>query len=219
MQKCVIRGLGDVMAVPDSDERLCRMAAAGDQQAVTELLSRHCTAVRGKLSNAIEPKWRGTFDVDDIMQVTYVEVILRIREFRPVGPDSFRSWLTRIAENNLRDAIRWLRAAKRPDSRERVSASTENDSMAAIIDQVGGSSTTPSRIAIGGELRQTLEAGLVKLPPDYAQAIRLFDFEGLSAAEVGASMKRSPGACHMLHARALDRLREVLPTESKFFTR
>ncbi len=59
---------------------------------------------------------------------------------------------------------------------------------------------------------------LAKLPPDYATVIRLYDLQGKPIAEVAADLGRSEGAVYMLRARTHDRLRELLPGESKFFS-
>ena len=54
------------------------------------------------------------------MQVTYLEAFLRVTDFVPTGPNSFRLWLTRIAENNLRHYSRALpllvRATEMPEA-------------------------------------------------------------------------------------------------------
>ena len=72
----------------------------------------HGAAVARSLAADIDKQWRSVLDIEDVMQVTYMEAILQIRQFSRGGVDGFRAWLTRLAENNLIDAVRGLEAAK-----------------------------------------------------------------------------------------------------------
>ena len=59
-----------------ADTQLVRRAAAGDVDALTELLEFVGPRVRDRLR--IGPLWRSSLDADDVMQTTYLEVFLRI---------------------------------------------------------------------------------------------------------------------------------------------
>ena len=85
----------------------------------------------------------------------------------------------------------------------------------SLLENLGGTITTASRHAQKNEAKIMLEACLGQLPPDYAKVILLHELEGQSASEVAKSIGRSIGAVYMLRARALTRLRELLPSESK----
>ncbi len=206
------------MVMADSGDELLSRAVSGDQGALTALLEQCGPRVRGRLEGKIAAQWRSALDVDDVMQVTYLEAFLHIERFEPSGMGSFVAWLTRIAENNLRDAVKELGRAKRPQPKNRVRAPVGDDSYVALCELLGATSTTPSRHAARGEVRRVLESALGELPEDYAKVIRLYDLEGRSAAEVAGAMGRSTGAVYMLRARALDRLRDGLGPESAFFT-
>jgi RNA polymerase sigma-70 factor (ECF subfamily) len=201
------------------DSQLLDQAGAGDRAAMAELLRRHGPVVRSRLAARISSVWQASLDADDVMQVTYLEAFLRITSFQPRSEASFVAWLSQIAENNLRDAIKELERLKRPNPRNRVQpAPAGEDSYVALVELLGATLTTPSIQAARGELKAALDDALAKLPPDYAQVIRLYDLEGLDATEVGRRMNRSQGAVYMLLARAHDRLRDFLGTESRFFT-
>ena len=191
-------------------------AARGDTDALSALLKRFGPEVRRQLS--ISGRWQAALDVDDVMQVTYLEAFVRIREHSFDGQASFASWLRRVAENNLRDAIRALERLKRPPPSKRVAAMTYDDSAEHLIEQLGVTTTTPSRYAAAGELSEKLDAVLEALPEDYAQAVRLYDLEHKSIDETAEHLGRSRGAVHMLRARAHERLRELLGPESAFFS-
>lgn len=197
-------------------------AVEGDESALSELLRRHGPEVRVAMGHKIGVHWRSVIDEDDVMQVTYLEAFLRIGSFVPGenADDSFRGWLRRIAENNLKDAVRSLERAKRPDPRRRVQAraGANDDSYVDLVETLGVTNSTPSRAAAKVEAQSAIEKTLAKLPPDYAEVIRQYDLRGQSAEEVSKHLGRSEGAVFMLRARAHDRLRELIGTESQFFT-
>lgn len=203
-----------------SDGDLLARAAAGDREAVSALLSRHGPTVRRRLQGRIAAHWKGVLDEDDVMQVTYLEAFVRIASFQARGDPgpSFLAWLTQIAENNLRDAIRGLERAKRPDPRKRVRAANPQDSYVSLVEVLGVTSATPSRHAAGREAARAIEAALERLPPDYRAVIRMYDLEGREIADLCRELKRTSGAVYMLRARAHDRLREILGSESQFFS-
>jgi RNA polymerase sigma-70 factor (ECF subfamily) len=203
-------------SMPDPPENLLALAVSGDTAALATLLQRFGPEIRAQLR--IAGRWQSALDVDDVMQVAYLEAFLRIESFEPHGSASFARWLLRIAENNLRDAIRSLDRVKRPPPDRRVQLRTHDESAAVLIEQLGVTSTTPSRQVAAGELRDTLEAALDLLPEDYARAVRLYDLEGRPVEEAAAALGRSTGALHMLRARAHDRLRELLAPEGAFFS-
>jgi RNA polymerase sigma-70 factor (ECF subfamily) len=199
----------------EPQESWLALAVNGDTAALTALLQHFGPQVRRQLR--ISSRWQSALDVDDVMQVAYLEAFLRIGRFDPQGLPSFARWLLRIAENNLRDAIRSLDRVKRPPSDQRVQLLTRDESAAVLIEQLGVTTTTPSRQVAASELRDTLEAALALLPEDYARAVRLYDLERLPVNEAAAALGRSTGALHMLRARAHDRLRELLGSESAIF--
>ncbi len=204
------------------DAALIDSARRGDQGAVSSLLSRHGPPVRQRLNGRIGSHFRGVLDEDDVMQVTYLEAFVRIAAFspRPNAPgDSFKAWLGQIAENNLRDAIRGLERAKRPDPRRRVRSVTMQESYASLIDVLGVESVTPSREVAVKEAVNAIEDAMTKLPPDYRKVIRLYDLESRDVEDVARELGRSAGAVFMLRARAHDRLKELMGAASKFFSR
>lgn len=204
------------MMPQDDEDKLLGVAVAGDQAALSELLARHGPPLAARIAAGIGAKWRSVLDADDVMQVTYVEAFLHIRDFVPRGPGAFAAWLRRIAENNLRDAIASLSAAKRPPPERRIQTGARDESAAVLLENLGVTLTTPSLHLGRSEARSALEAAIERLPSDYARVITLYDLEALPAEEVAARLERSQGAVFMLRARALDRLRDALGTGTIF---
>jgi RNA polymerase sigma-70 factor (ECF subfamily) len=199
------------------DEALLTQAVTGDSAALATLLERHGPEVRAQLR--IDPKWTSVVDADDVMQVTYLEAFLQFGRFKPQGIPAFVGWLRRIAENNLRDAVKEMERAKRPPPDRRVSPSSYDESVSAFIGLLGVTMTTPSVVATRQESSRSFEQALSALPPDYATVIRLYDLEGRGITEVAQQMGRSAGAVHMLRTRAHEHLRELLAQDSRFFSR
>lgn len=195
---------------PEQRERVAS-AVSGDKGALGDLLETFGPDVEAAL--VISPLWRGALDAADVMQVTYMEAFGQIRTFDPQRADAFPAWLRRMAENNLRDAIRALEARKSPSPRLRVEAFA-GDASLALFDALTAGIGTPSRAARGNEAGERLRRALQCLPADYARTVQLYDLEGRSIDEVAAALGRSHGAIFMLRMRAHERLRELLGAAS-----
>lgn len=192
-------------------------ARNGERAALAKILEEVGPRVRGRIESKLSPAIRTLLDADDVMQVTYMEVVLRLKSFSGGGTSGFVAWVTRLAENNLIDAVRALEAAKRLDPRKKITAN-RNDSATALVAILGVTHTTPSRIVAKDEAGAMIEVALRALPPDYETVVRLHDLEQRPMAEIAQILKRSEGAAYMLRARAHDRLKEILGSDSKFFS-
>ena len=198
------------------EENLIDAAVAGDGIALTELLRRYGPDVRQRLH--VSQVWRAALDPADVMQVTYLEAFLRIQQLRARTPQGFLAWLTQLATNNLRDAIKGLERQKRPDPRRRAVSPASDDSYTALLDAVGSPTRTASQIMMRGEAQRLLQAALARLPESYRRVIQLYDLEGQPVGDVATALGRTPGAVYMLRARAHECLRELLGSQSKYFT-
>ena len=198
----------------ETDELLLTKASHGDDDAMATLLQKYGPQVRRRITGRIADRFRSAFDEDDVMQVTYLEAFLRTDGFAPKGIGGFVAWLTRIAENNLRDAVKELQRAKRPPRERRVTA-VSDDSYVSLLETLGNTTTTASRHAQEHEAKSILESCLRQLPPDYRKVVQLQELEGRPAAEVAETMGRTVGAIYMLRARAHARLLELLPSASR----
>lgn len=196
----------------DHKAELIQRAVAGEETALAKLLAEHGPLVERTLS--IDRKWRSFLDPTDVMQVTYLEAFLQVHEFDPNRREPFVKWLGRIAENNLRDAIRGLQRQKRPQPENRITGDGSTD----LLAHLGVVTTTPVRQAVRDERKARLEAMLDALPEDYGRVVRLYDMQGMAVSEVAVRMQRSAGAVHMLRARAHSRLRSMMGAESAWFT-
>lgn len=194
---------------------LLRRAKTGDLDALAELLDRHGPAVRSSVRRELSAANRVHLDEDDVLQVTYLEAFLRVSSFEGETPAAFAAWLAAIARHNLLDGVRALGREKRPDERRRVTG----DAAADLLAEFSAHATTPTRAAARNEAREMIEACLTRLPADYAHVVRLVDLDGRSIDAAALALDRSPGAVHMLRARAHQSLREKLGAPERFLTR
>ncbi|UCG33245.1 MAG: sigma-70 family RNA polymerase sigma factor [Phycisphaerales bacterium] len=166
----------------------------------------------------IASTWQATLDLADVMQVTYMEAFLRVGQLNERTHEAFLAWLTKIAENNLRDAVRELERARRPDPRRRVHRRNPEETTITLLEALGCTTATASRHAADREARQMIEAAIARLPDTYQKVVHLCDLEDQPVQKVAEALGKSPGAVYMLRARAHDRLREILGSESRFFS-
>lgn len=197
------------------DNNMTLRAVRGDADALEALLAQHGPEVESNLH--IAPLWRSVLEPQDVMQVTYLEAFLQIDRFDPLRTEPFAGWLQRIAQNNLRDAIRGLERQKRPHPKDRVQPRNREETITHLLSELGATRSTPSLKLRREEADRILRAAIDALPQDYATVIQLHDFEGQAVDQVAAVMKRSAGAIHMLRARAQDQLRQLLGSASCFF--
>jgi len=202
--------------VAECESSLIAQAVQGDRDALTTLVQRYGPPLRQHLR--ISPTWRGCLDVDDVLQATYLEVFLRIRQLVSREPAAFAAWLRTIAENNLRDAIKELGRDKRANPRRQIRPPTLDESTVLLLERIARTSMTASRITADEEAQDALREAIAQLPQTYRTVVELYDLEGKSPAEVARALGRSTGAIHMLRARAHDRLREILGPESRFLS-
>lgn len=133
-------------------------------------------------------------DAEDATERTFMAALAAIGRYRDEG-STFRSWLFRIAHNQLVNALRSRR-------RRRAKSLDRGPEPVADVDPAGvvGSAEESRR------LRRALEA----LPEDRRQVVILRFVDGLSAREIGAVLGRSEGAVRVLQHRALRQLAAAL---------
>lgn len=147
------------------DLELLHRWRAGEEQAGTELFTRHIDAVRRFFRNKVKD------DVEDLVQRTFLGCIEGRDRFR--GESSFRTYLFGVARNVLSNHIRQKSRRHEPLESESMSVSTfETSPSASMV------------VAKRREQRVMLEA-LRRIPLDFQIALELYYWENLSARELG----------------------------------
>lgn len=109
-----------------------------------------------------------------------METCLRIRQLRSRESNGFVAWMTRMAQNNLRDGIRELERAKRPSPRRRVVPRNREESRVMLLEAVGCTTAIASRHAAVRESLGLLDTAVDQLPQTYQTVVRLYDLDGKS---------------------------------------
>ena len=188
-------------------ERLTR-ALSGDDTELEAVLRQLEPELRAAVS--IQPFWRRSLDVDDILQVSFMEAFLRGRTLTNVTPESFGAWMRKVVRNNLRDAIRGLERDKRPDARRRLTHMAGGESARTLMHALADEHQTVSARVVNEESIEQLMAAIETLPASYRLVVREVDLSERSVADVAEEMGRTRGAVHLLRYRAHARLAELL---------
>jgi RNA polymerase sigma-70 factor (ECF subfamily) len=156
--------------------------------------------IRLRLGQQLRPK----LDSVDIVQDALVLALGGLKDFTYKNEGDFLRWLSKIAENRLRDILDQFHAEKRDVNKEipfeKEGRGTEGGSLGAA-GPVGN--TTPSVIVGKKEALDRLEQALDELKPEYKEIIVLKKIEGLSHAEIAERLGKNVGAVRMLLARAM----------------
>ena len=137
-------------------------------------------------------------DAEDATERTFMAALGAIDRYRDEG-STFRSWLFRIAHNQLANALRTR-------SRHRTASLDAVPEPAAADD--------PARLAGIADDARRLRAGVASLSEDRRQVVILRFVDGLTAREIGDVIGRSEGAVRVLQHRALRELAALLERRS-----
>ena len=185
-------------------QHLVALAKEGDEAAVNQLCSVYGERVRRIIRLRLDQKLRPKLDSVDIVQDALILALDGLKDFTYKNEGDFLRWLSKIAENRLRDIFDKYHADKRDVHREipfkKEGRSTQGGSVGAAGPM---RTTTPSVIACRKEAMDRLEKALDKLKPEYREIIVLKKIEGLSHAEIAERLGKNAGAVRMLLARAM----------------
>jgi RNA polymerase sigma-70 factor (ECF subfamily) len=172
---------------PDLDDV---RAAQVDRAAFAILYRRYLDAVYGYSFYLLGDH----HDAEDATERTFLAALGAIERYSDTGA-TFRSWLFRIAHNQLANALR-ARSRQRTNPLDGVPEPVAPDD--------------PGRLAGLAEDARRLRAAVALLSEDRRQVVILRFVDGLSAREIGAVLGRSEGAVRVLQHRALRELAVLL---------
>jgi RNA polymerase sigma-70 factor (ECF subfamily) len=135
-------------------------------------------------------------DAEDAAERTFLAALGAVGRYREEGA-TFRSWLFRIAHNQIANVLRTR-------SRQRTAS--------LVVDRAPEPSGAgdPARLAGLADDARRLRAALATLSDDRRQVVILRFVDGLSALEIGDVLGRSEGAVRVLQHRALRDLAAIL---------
>ncbi len=183
--------------------RLLRLAKAGDQRAIENLYARYGERLRTIVRFRLGPRLRSKMESCDVVQETLMASVRHFDNAVFESDGAFLHWLTKLAENRIRDLADHFSAKKRDVGRERPleTPGLSTDSAFGPIPELATHST-PSKAAVLTEDLKRLEDEVTGLPDDQREALLLVRYTGLTYAEAGRELGRTPDAVRMLDARA-----------------
>jgi RNA polymerase sigma-70 factor (subfamily 1) len=198
------------LTVDNKTRHLVALARDGDELALNQLCKVYGSRVLWIIRLRMGAELRTKLESMDLVQDVLVSVLKDLRSFTYKTEGDFLKWLSRIAENRLRNQLQRLYANKR-DIRKEVQLDgyrpTVEDSFVAALDAVD--TTTPSAIMSKREELDKLTKAIDALKPEYRQVIILTKIEGLSYKEIGKQLGKSSEAVRKLVSRALEKLIDI----------
>ena len=185
-------------------QRLVALAKDGDQAALERLCKVYNERVLRIVRMRMGPELRTYLQSMDLVQDAFIAALRSLENFTYKNEGDFLRWVSKIAENRLRDNLDKIHANKR-DARKEIplnnNRSSTQDTFIGILGPVD--STTPSLIMSRREDLNKLEKAMDKLKPEYREVIKLTKIEGLSYKEAAKKMGKGSEAVRMLLSRAI----------------
>jgi RNA polymerase sigma-70 factor (ECF subfamily) len=170
---------------------------SGERAALERMLEQYLPRLRAFLRSRMDPALRAREWSADLAQSVCRELLDHASRFELQGEAQFRSWLFTAALNKVRERARFWGRERRDAAAE---AGEPPDS--ALVDAYAALHS-PSRVAAGHELVETIERALDRLSDDQREVVTLSRLVGLSHAEIAAVLGKSEGAVRMLLSRGL----------------
>jgi len=176
---------------------MVRAAQGGDRDALEALFARYLPRVRRIVAARMGKSLREMTTDDDLVQESLLDALQAITA-RSLGSEgSFRHWLARCVENNVRDGCRRAGVAAR------VFAPRSTDAVARA--------PMPSEEVANQELDPRLETALLALRVEHREVVVLRLLCEMSFAEIAATMGYSSAVtARSWFARAMRKLREAV---------
>jgi RNA polymerase sigma-70 factor, ECF subfamily len=153
---------------------------------------------------------RGKLDPSDVVQQTLLQAHENFGQFRGRTDAELAAWLRRILARHLAHLARDFARARRDVAAERSLEAALGASSARLGDWLAAGQSSPSDRAAREEAAVRLAEALASLPEPQREALVLQHWQGLSLAEIGARLDRTPAAVAGLIKRGMRRLRELL---------
>lgn len=186
--------------VHDSDERLMKRYADGDERAFQVLFQRYGQ----RLYNYFLQHLGNREQAEDLLQDCFIRLIRSRDQYRP--DNRFKGWIFTIAANLLRD--RYRQKGREQRRREAISGAAEIPG--------GAASPLPPDITVEqSEVNALLTRALQQLPEAQRHVIILAKYQGFSFEEIGQMLGCSGSAAKQKGYRAMQQLKEILIKSGK----
>jgi len=144
----------------------------------------------------------------DLAQDIFVAAFKGLKGFR--GESKFSTWLFRIAINQTKNRIKYLRRRHFFDDEQITSEARETPDMFATL---SGSEDNPEEAFLKKDFNSLIMRGLMELPPEARQIIILRDIEDFTYEELSQIMELNLGTVKSRLHRARHALRKLVETK------
>ena len=175
-----------------TDQKLVERVQKGDKGAFDLLVLKY----QHKIVNLIMRYVRDPELALDIAQEAFIKAYRALPRFR--GDSAFYTWMYRIAVNTAKNHLAAQR--RRPMDVELDLQDPEQYDLHAKLKETD----TPEGVALGDELKETVERAIAALPEDLRTAIVLRELEGMSYEEIAQTMDCPVGTVRSRIFRARD---------------
>ncbi len=182
----------------------------GPPEEAGRVLERYRAYLRLLARLHLAPQLRGKLDPSDVVQQTLLQAYQALGQFRGRSEAEWAGWLRQILARNLAQAVRDFGRARRDVAREQSLQAAVDASSARLEAWLAADQPTPSQQAEQSEQVLRLAEALEQLPEAQREALVLQHWQGLSLAEIGAHLGRSPEAVAGLLKRGLKQLRHLM---------
>lgn len=183
---------------PSDGDAVAQRAAAGDRQALNELIGRCHSRLEARVRWLLGEGARRDAETADFAQCVWAKILADAGKLSWTSEGHFLNLATRIARNEIVNRV------KRPRVQRFASFCT------TVVADAAGTAVSPATQAGEEELSGRLLDALSALPPDDQQVIEMREFQGLPFEEIAVRLGRSPNAAQLLHSRAVARLGRAL---------
>jgi RNA polymerase sigma-70 factor (ECF subfamily) len=195
-------------------QELVALAKDGNDSALNQLCNVYGERVHWIVRLRMGTELRSKLESMDVVQDVLVSALRDLGDFKYKDEGDFLRWLSKIAENRLRDNVDKLHANKR-DIRKEVRLDNRGPTTGGRFFGVRGPihATTPSVIMSRKEDLDELAKAMDKLKPEYKEVIVLTKIEGLSYNEIADRVGKSDEAVRKLVSRAMAVLTSVFESD------
>ncbi len=180
-----------------SDEELMRRLQAGEDAALAPLMQHWEAPVKRFVFRVVG----NTAEAEDLAQEVFVRIYTKRSTYRPGA--KFSTWCFSIAANQAKNRLRWWR--RRPALSLDAWIGAGGD---ATDESPAGASA--SHEAVRHEQIVAVQKAVAALPLDLRTALVLFEYEGLSMADIAAALGCTTKAVENRLYRARQQLKLTL---------
>ncbi len=174
--------------------QLVLSAQDGDDLAIDELLLRYYPRLERIVRARVGPALRARVEIDDILQETFLQAVLRLSDFEMRSDSAFLDWLATIGTNQVLKAAEHHGRERRSASREEPLLVDMGDAVSARVRELTGRVSGPLTRALYRERDELLLAALDQLSGDHREVLVLRHLVGMPFEEITARLDRPTDA-------------------------